>query len=63
MGLERLAQQGVLGPVGILAHRLGDIIEHGILVIIIDKAVVQREYLDLFGQLRNEHDVGRLQRH
>ena len=63
MGLERLAQQGVLGPVGILAHSLGDSVEHVVLVIIINEAVVQREHLDLLGQLGNEHHVGRLQRH
>ena len=60
---ERLAEQSVLGPVGILAHSLSNTVEYGILVIIIDETVVQREYLNLFGQLGNEHDVGRLQRH
>ena len=63
MGLERLAQQGVLGPVGILAHSGCNAVEHVVLIIIINEAVVQREHLDLLGQLGNEHHVGRLQRH
>ena len=63
MGQERFAQQGVLGPVGILAHGLGNAIEHGILVVIIDEAVVQRKHLDLLGHLRHEYHVGRLQCH
>ena len=63
MGLERFAQQGVLGPMGILTHGQGNAIEHGILVIVVNEAVIQRQHLHLLGQFGNEHDIGGLKRH
>ena len=63
MGLKRLAQQSVLGPDGILAHGRSDVVEHLVLVVVVNQAVVEREDFHLLGKLRHKHHLGGLERH
>ena len=63
MCAQGLAKQCVLGPVGVLAHGSGNVVEHEVLVVVMYQAVVKRQHLDLGGQLRHERYVGRQQCH
>ena len=58
VGAQWLAQQCVFGPISIFAHGQRDGVEHGILVVVVDEAIVERQYTHLLRNAGDENHLG-----